>query len=582
MTRRFGILAAVLLAVSGLTIGGQAQAAPSDGGVDDYDDYSVLLASTGDGAAHDAAVAAIRAAGGTVVREHPEIGLVVVRASADDFAVRMSATPGVLGAAHSRAIGTASTAGVGRDAGSAPGVVAGGDSARTRGVRSSGAAGWHGRVGMDPLDEKLWGLRMVRSHLARERQPGDQRVRVGVIDSGVDATHPDLAPNVDVASSRNFVVDIPYDETGTEIDGPCEFRGCVDPPAYDDYGHGTHVAGTIAAAADGFGASGVAPGVTLVDIRATQDSGYTFLQPFLDALVYGADIRLNVINLPFNLDPWVYNCIDNPADTPAEQVEQRTTILAVNRALDYAHRKGVTLVAPSGWGHDDLGNPHPDVWSPDYPSNSSRTRQIDADRCDAVPIEGRHVIGVTGLGPSGIKADYSNYGLGHIELGGPGGFRNDGVGTPWFGSIENRILSTYSRAAATGKGWLTEAGDITPLGESWGMVKHCQGDACAFYRWAESTSRAAPHVSGGAALVISEYGRHRARGIRLDPDRVAQTLFGTAQQRPCPTPRLLSYASIGRPPEYDAYCEGSTAYNGFYGHGIVDTYRAVTRGRSTW
>jgi len=46
---------------------------------------------------------------------------------------------------------------------------------------------------------------------------------------------------------------------GTVVDGPCEYRGCVDPVDHDDNGHGTHVAGTIGAAVNGFGISGVAP-----------------------------------------------------------------------------------------------------------------------------------------------------------------------------------------------------------------------------------------------------------------------------------------------------------------------------------
>ena len=51
------------------------------------------------------------------------------------------------------------------------------------------------------------------------------------------------------------------------IDGACEFDGCKDPVGWDDSGHGTHVSGTVGAAADGTGLSGVARNVTLVEIR---------------------------------------------------------------------------------------------------------------------------------------------------------------------------------------------------------------------------------------------------------------------------------------------------------------------------
>ena len=95
------------------------------------------------------------------------------------------------------------------------------------------------------------------------------------MDTGVQADHPDLQPQLRLRQrSRNFATDIP-----TDIDGrpSASSPGCVDPVGIDDGGHGTHVAGTIAAALNGFGLSGVAPNVTLVDVRAGQDSGYFFL-----------------------------------------------------------------------------------------------------------------------------------------------------------------------------------------------------------------------------------------------------------------------------------------------------------------
>ena len=82
--------------------------------------------------------------------------------------------------------------------------------------------------------------------------------------------------------------------------------------------------------------AGVAPGVELVNIRAGQDSGYFFLKPSVDALTYAADIGVDVVNMSYYIDPWLYNCADNPADSPAEQLEQRTIIEATERALAYA------------------------------------------------------------------------------------------------------------------------------------------------------------------------------------------------------------------------------------------------------
>jgi hypothetical protein len=76
------------------------------------------------------------------------------------------------------------------------------------------------RAGMDPPDSGQWGLQMVRSDVARRIQAGRSQVRVGILSTGVDLTHPDLAENFDRPRSRNFVTDIPTDELGQIVDGP--------------------------------------------------------------------------------------------------------------------------------------------------------------------------------------------------------------------------------------------------------------------------------------------------------------------------------------------------------------------------
>ena len=50
----------------------------------------------------------------------------------------------------------------------------------------------------------------------------------------------------------------------------------------------------------------------------------------------------------------------------------------------------------------------------------------------------------------------------------------------------------------------------------------------------------------------------------------------TATRTPCPEPRLLDYTNVGRPPEFNAFCDGDVDFNGFYGHGIVNALRAVS------
>nr|BFE73877.1 hypothetical protein GCM10020092_071780 [Actinoplanes digitatis] len=147
--------------------------------------------------------------------------------------------------------------------------------------------------------------------------------------------------------------------------------------------------------------------------------------------------------MSFYIDPWLYNCVGNPADTAEQQAEQRAIIQGMKRALSYAHRRGVTLVGALGNNNEDLGKPRTDTSSPDYPADAAKPRPIDNDTCWDLPVEGPHVIGVSSVGPTGQKADYSNYGREQISVAAPGGWFRDGFGTPAYRTNGNMILSSY-------------------------------------------------------------------------------------------------------------------------------------------
>lgn len=516
----------------------------------------------------------LRRAGGTVTSVNTAIGLITVTGS-DDVLAAARAMSGVDGAARERSIGSAPARAKGPDPVEKEHVF---DKTRANGTYKSTPAP---PAGHDPLDGHLWGLEMVNAFEAHAVEKGD-KVRVGILDTGVDGDHLDLASNFDDELSRNFTTDMP------DIDGHCDTADCTDDADVDQNGHGTHVAGTIGAALDGFGLSGIAPDVDLVNIRGGQDSGYFFLGPVVNALTYAGDVGLDVVNMSFYVDPWLYNCLGGaPEDSAEEAAEQEVIIEGMTRALDYAHSKNVTLVGALGNNHEDLSNPRPDVSSPDYPGGTEHKRTIDNETCWDLPVEGPHVIGVSALGPSGEKSDYSNYatdlGSGEIEVSAPGGWYRDGIGTDTFRTNGNLILSSVSLDSLRESGEVDKNGNITKPGRDAGVIKQCtdrrqpdQKATCAYYAWFQGTSMASPHAAGVAALAVAAHGTGAsADTFTLAPATTRSLLMDTATDHACPPGGVRSYVPEGRSAEFTARCVGTADFNSFYGDGIVNALGVV-------
>ncbi|HEY1281473.1 MAG TPA: S8 family serine peptidase [Acidimicrobiales bacterium] len=393
-------------------------------------------------------------------------------------------------------------------------------------------------VGPDALSACQWDMRAIGAtsggSYAINRGKG---ARVGDIDTGIDLNNSDIMPNVDVAASCVFL----YADTPTANPAEQVTRGdCSNKAALQDLaGHGTHTAGTIAAPINARGVSGVAPEATVVVLKAGTEQGYFFTQSVVDALRYAGDQHLDVVNMSFFADPWLFNCRNDK--------EQKAIIQAISAAARYAQQRGVVLVAAAGNDGIDLNHPIVDEISPDFPPDAAVTRPVN-NSCVVLPTEIPGVVVVTATGAQNLLAWYSTYGN-VTDVAAPGGSRFQ---TPTFDPNRGRVLSTYS----------STAGDLD-LEAALGRLVHdpVTGN---YYAWLNGTSMAAPHAVGVAALI-------RAAHPGMPAGSVAAALRNGATHMPCPAALDPGVDFFGAPVQV---CKGGTGSNNFYGAGLVNALAA--------
>jgi subtilisin family serine protease len=276
----------------------------------------------------------------------------------------------------------------------------------------------------DPLVQRQWYLARDRALDAFDAAQQLPAVRVAVIDSGIDFSHPELKGRI--AAYRSFV--------GGSI--------------ADSLGHGTFVAGEIAAIADnGVGIAGIAPPARLVIAKVVDANGTISPRVEARAIRWAVRSGARVINLSFG-------SIRDPSDPGLDGFSYPE-----RKAIAFAVRRGALVVAAAGNGNEAPTKPWPYA---SYPA--------------AFP----HVLGVAAYGRRGGVPSFSNRDEQYVDLAAPG----------------MDIFSLFPRPLTRNNTKCSEQG-----------YSSCGPKE---YQHAEGTSFSSPQVAGAAAVLLGQLPTLRA------------------------------------------------------------------------
>jgi lantibiotic leader peptide-processing serine protease len=409
-------------------------------------------------------VAQLRAAGGTVERVVPEIGVAAITSADPGFLVRAGRLGGVRGVVADDPVPWVT-----------PQPYAARGARRTlrlpvRASSQSAAA----TVGANETYRHLqWPLDAISAPAAWRAGALGAGARVAIVDGGIDRWHVDLAGNIDVARSRSFVPGTAFDED------------------VDLLWHGTAMAGIVAAAANGVGTVGVAPKATIIGVKVL-DGHVGRLTDVLAGIVYAAKpiadggAGAHVVNLSLSTQ------LVRSGSVAAHWA------VAISRATGYAAKQGALVVASAGNSYVDL----------DHTANLL-----------VVPAQSTGVVAVSAVTPVGWAVPgaaqdfdrpttYSNHGSSAIGVAAPGG----DTAFPGEGECDRPLAPS---GVLTLPCWLFDLVIAPASGEGRGHDS---------YEFTLGTSAAAAMMSGVAALVVGKHGRLTPANLRALLEKTADDL----------------------------------------------------------
>ncbi|MDD5220242.1 MAG: S8 family serine peptidase, partial [Candidatus Bipolaricaulis sp.] len=297
-----------------------------------------------------------------------------------------------------------------------------------------------------------WDMRAIDAPGAWDAGFTGEGVRVAVLDTGIDVAHPDLVPNLNLELSKSYVPDEPF----------------VD----DLHGHGSNVAGIIAAADNGVGVIGVAPNAEIVALKVLSATGSGDFGWMLEAILYAVENDVDIVNMSLGayIDKGGFYDDDG---TWVTAIEVAAFLNLVAKTVTYAEQQGVLIVASAG--------------------NDALSGQGDSGLLH-VPSDVGGTVCVSATGPFGWGTDmtvylddfavYSNSGP-QVDFAAPGGNYDPTLPYYWYDFVLN----------CTNEQW---------------------------YAWYAGTSQAAPHVAGVAALIVE------ANGGEMRPSHILRALRESA------------------------------------------------------